>query len=238
MTETELALKLERLERDNRRLKGFALGVLALAAVLSTVSVIYSSRHAAQTIKAHEFDVVDRSGKVRVRIAIDQNKAQSGKAPVPIPEGATLGPPLNQGGMDWPTVALFDGQGKRFEEMGGPRAALRFWDPLGRVVVDLSGWTLSDDNTMADGRLALGPYAGWLNVRDLEGNPVTTQGVLLEAAASGQSKLELTDAHGFRMDLGTTETENGVTGESQKTSATSIVMFGNDKDHHVIWKAP
>ena len=54
MPETELVQRLERLERDNRRLKAFALGVLVLAAGLSAVS-FYAARHAATTIKAQKF---------------------------------------------------------------------------------------------------------------------------------------------------------------------------------------
>jgi hypothetical protein len=40
------------------------------------------------------------------------------------------------------------------------------------------------------------------------------------------------------MDLGSSSTTKTITGETQQTSAASIVMFGNDKDHYVIWKAP
>lgn len=56
--------------------------------------------------------------------------------------------------------------------------------------------------------------------------------------ASGGPNIELSDADGYSMDLGSTSIVIPKTGEKQQTSATSIVMFGSDKDHHVIWKAP
>jgi hypothetical protein len=63
MTETELVERLERLERAHRRLKGFALAALVLATALAT---IYATQPVPQTITAHQFNVVDGSGKVRV----------------------------------------------------------------------------------------------------------------------------------------------------------------------------
>lgn len=50
--------------------------------------------------------------------------------------------------------------------------------------------------------------------------------------------VSLTDRQGFSMALGSTATHTALTGETQQTSADSVVMFGNDKEHHVIWKAP
>ena len=55
---------------------------------------------------------------------------------------------------------------------------------------------------------------------------------------SGKPWLTLVDPQGFRMDLGDAQTVIPTTGETQQTSAASIVMFGNDEKHHVIWKAP
>jgi hypothetical protein len=60
----------------------------------------------------------------------------------------------------------------------------------------------------------------------------------MDVNSSGAPQVELSDPQGFRMDLGSTGTINLKTGETQRTSAASIVMFGNDKEHHVIWRAP
>ena len=57
-------------------------------------------------------------------------------------------------------------------------------------------------------------------------------------AAHGSSDITLMDGQGFEMDLGSTKMVTPTTGATQQTSADSIVMFGNDKKHHVIWQAP
>jgi hypothetical protein len=67
MSETELAGRLERLERDNRRLKRFALAALVLAATLAT---IYATQPVPESFTAHEFNVVDDSGGVRVKMGM------------------------------------------------------------------------------------------------------------------------------------------------------------------------
>ncbi|HLY61934.1 MAG TPA: hypothetical protein VKV95_14405 [Terriglobia bacterium] len=48
--------------------------------------------------------------------------------------------------------------------------------------------------------------------------------------------LKLTDYQGFQSLLGVAELETAGTGESHKTSASSLVMF--DKGQRVIWRAP
>ncbi|MBZ5538228.1 MAG: hypothetical protein LAO31_19925 [Acidobacteriia bacterium] len=63
MTETELAGRLERLERDYRRLKRLVIAALVLIAALGTIA---ATQPVAQTITAHEFHVLDSSGKVRM----------------------------------------------------------------------------------------------------------------------------------------------------------------------------
>lgn len=57
-------------------------------------------------------------------------------------------------------------------------------------------------------------------------------------AAHGSPSISLVDGKGFEMDLGSTNEVERTTGETKQTSAASIVMFGNDKEHHVIWQAP
>ncbi|HEV2418538.1 MAG TPA: hypothetical protein VGX94_12100 [Terriglobia bacterium] len=69
MTDTELARRLERLERDHRRLKGFALAVLVLAAA----SAVWFAIRVPSKIVAHGFDVVDGAGSVRVHMGFDSS---------------------------------------------------------------------------------------------------------------------------------------------------------------------
>ncbi len=61
MSEAELIGRLEKLGRDNRRLKRFVFFVLVVTTALAT---IYAMQPVPQKMKAHEFDMVDSSGKV------------------------------------------------------------------------------------------------------------------------------------------------------------------------------
>ena len=67
MTDSELLTRLEKLERDNRRLKRFGVAALALAA---GVGVVAAARPIPNAIKAHEFDVGDNAGKVRTELTV------------------------------------------------------------------------------------------------------------------------------------------------------------------------
>jgi len=67
MSEPELVGRLEKLERDNRRLKGFGLAALVIATAFAT---IYATQPIPETIKAHEFEVVDGTGNRRVSMGV------------------------------------------------------------------------------------------------------------------------------------------------------------------------
>jgi hypothetical protein len=163
MSERDLIERLEKLERDNRRLKGLALAPLVLATALAT---IYATQPVSPVIEAHMFIVVDDSG--RKRMTLSEN-----------------------------LIMLYDAQGK-------PRAMMSL-DPWGAAIV------LSD----AEGKAS----------------------ALLNVTPEGQPSITLGDRQGFEMDLGSTKTVVPVTGAVEQTSAASIVMFRNDKEHHVIWRA-
>jgi hypothetical protein len=169
MSEIELVGRLQKLERDNRRLKGFALAALVLAAALAT---IYATQPVPQTITAHRFDVVDDSGKVRASMAI-------------VSGGSAIG--------------LTDAQGNA--------RALMILDPVKGASV------------------LLGDAADKLR---------TT----LNVTPEGESSIALSDPQGFEMDIGSTKMAMPSTGATERTSVASIAMFGNDKERHVIWKAP
>ncbi len=165
MAEKELIERLEKLERDNRRLKGFAVATLILAAALGA---IYATQPVPDVIKAHEFEAVDSTGRVRAR-------------------------------MGAPIIWLTDAQGKT-------RPIMHF-DP-------------------GDG-FGIALY-------DAQGKDRADMGLL----PSGSPSITLRDPQGFRMDLGSAWTEPHAAGATRATSAASIIMFGNDKKHHVIWQAP
>jgi hypothetical protein len=162
MSETELTGRLEKLERDNRRLKGFAVAALVLATALAT---IYATQPVPQKVTAHTFEVVDDSGRLRAEL-----------------------------------------------RMSGDRPALTLYDAQRFPVVALAG---GDKPALF---LIRAENVGHVLLSD--------------------SFLRLVDAQGFEIDLGSTGKLNGGTGATEQTSAASIVMFGNDEKHHVIWQAP
>jgi hypothetical protein len=151
MSETDLIGRLEKLERDNRRLKGSALAALVLATALAT---IYAAQPVPQTITAHEFNVVDSSGGVRVIVGTFSGKPgiavfdpqhkphaimvvePSGKPEIIL--GDLQGPRV---GMmvdlsDRPNIALEDAQGRpravmALDSSGGPNISL--FDPQGEL---------------------------------------------------------------------------------------------------------
>lgn len=217
MREAEIASRLEKLERDNKRLKAV---VLAAAVVAAALSAIYATRPLPRVVRAREFEVVDNSGDVRARLSGDWNE---------------------------PTVGLFDTHGRARAMMsvlpnGSPAIVLSDAQSNPRAVIGVNpggapGITLYDAQGNGKTRATMGvnpdgsPVIG---VYDAQGIPRAT----MQVNPDGLPMISLDDARGYSMDLGSTATEDATTGEMQQSSAASIVMFGNDKQHHVIWHAP
>jgi len=199
MSETELIRRVEKLERDNRRLKGFGLATLVLATALAT---IYATQPVPQKITAHEFNVVDNSGRVRVRMHTFAT------VPPQIPDESEIG--------------VYDAQGRSAVHIiagpGGPSVIL--FAPTSEA--PQVGVRIHADSS---GEPSIGLF-------DAKGK------AYLGVGQSGLPSLTLSDPQGFEMDLGSTQTQKLVTGATEQTSAASIVMFGNDEKHRVIWKAP
>lgn len=60
----------------------------------------------------------------------------------------------------------------------------------------------------------------------------------MNVSSSGDPVIKLSDAQGYIMGLGSMSTVKPGNGERLQSSAASIVMFGNGRKHHVIWRAP
>jgi len=56
----------------------------------------------------------------------------------------------------------------------------------------------------------------------------------LSLTSKGAPNTELSDPEGYRLDFGSAKMIAPETGTTQQTSAASIVMFGNDKEHRVM----
>ncbi len=213
MTETELIRRLDKLERDNRRLKGFALGVVVLAAA---VIAIYASQPAPNKIVAHELEVVNESGIPRVIIDPGFVKLLDSKGNTSIELVAE-------------NVFLYK---RKISELG---PSLSLYGPKGKLSARLQGTDLMLYDARQEAAVRLGYTFG---MPTLSLGPPDEAGISMTVEPGDLPQIELSDARGFSMDLGSTVTESATTGETQKTSAASIVMFGNGKDHHVIWQAP
>jgi len=181
--------RLDKLERQNRRLKQSALAAFVVATALVTM---YATQPVPQKITAHRFDVVDDSGKMRV--AISNAEGRSG-------------------------IALFDAQ-------SNPRASMTL-DASGSPLM----WVC---DAGGKSRVSLGVFEDGpsISLRNEKGK------THIGLDPSGAPRITLADANGFQMDLGSTGAVNAKTGATEQTSAASIVMFGSDKEHHVIWQAP
>jgi len=309
MTDTEIARRLEKLERDNRRFKRLAFASLVLVAALGTIA---ATRPVPQKITAREFDVVDGTGKVRIRLSTTSFKASvevldaqgnSAASMEVYPGFSSIG-----AGKDGGDVALLTSSPQLGSSIGvgyspdwyaavGGKSGKALRDAMKSYLAQLKkgpnvGMAISPSGQPSlkmasqDGYSSLGPLA--LNFYDSGGTPAVslmnaqglggltfygkkkqrignqefpvqrmsladwgldfstedgTEVIRLGGAPAGGGlypvpHITLSDAHGFSMDLGSTAEVNSKTGATQQTSADSIIMFGNDKDHHAIWQAP
>jgi hypothetical protein len=124
-------------------------------------------------------------------------------------------------GTDWPEITLLD-------SMGRPRAQISVLSGMPLVAL-----------YSTEGK----PGAAMTIFSD--GSPTLTLSELQKRAsvdmsldASGSPLVRMHDTQGFEMDLGGTETLSRLSGKRTGTTADSIVMFGNGRNHRVIWQAP
>jgi hypothetical protein len=109
--------------------------------------------------------------------------------------------------------------------MFAPNATLALYDEKGQTKVILNDSDITFEN--AQGHLGGSLGSGILS---LQGSGDSSFALLTPY------NLSLSDADGFSATLGSSNLVSPRTGETQKTSAASLVMFGKNKN--VIWKAP
>lgn len=220
--------RVEKVEKQNRRLKQIGLGVAVLAGAVLLMGQARSNR----TIEAEKFVLKDANGRIRARLGMEAD--------------------------DRPTLALLDAKGFPLVSMGAGespflilcKGSCENQVQLGAYSSDLFGLALygNDKGAFHGLRVGLGVVKGvpGLNLfgedstqqasLDLETGPrLLLSGedgdVLLEKAS-----LEISDKQGFSTRVGSTALETPRTGESHKTSAASVVLFG--KDGKALWSAP
>jgi hypothetical protein len=212
--------RLDRLERENRRLKRLGLASLA---VMGSVLVMGQSP-AKRILEANEFILRDASGSVRATLKMDKGeplltlldshgKVEAGPEQIEFEDSngtnrALLG---SHSAIYYQQV-----EGKTVITDQGPGLLLS--GPDGRTRVDLRG--------MADG-------AEFLLYGQNSAN--STKQVYLSSAGDGPS-LTVSDDKGFKSVIGSVSLSIPSTGGSSRTSAASIVLF--DKDGKVIWNVP
>jgi hypothetical protein len=244
---SELETRLEKLERQNRRLKGLGLGFLLI--VLSGLLLAQTSHkpaHAApasaasatyDTLVVHRLELRDEAGKLRGLLVV-----KNGGPGLSLYDDA--GRPRAALDVDGKSPGLFlsDDAGMPRVALGvtGEGPVLGLYDDAGKPRVDLQvtgevpGLFLDDAAGRPRVALAVFGKGPGLGLYDAAGKPRAE----MDVNSSGAPQVELSDPQGFGMGLGASDTMIERTGQTRHTSAASIVMFGNDKGHHVIWQAP
>jgi len=219
MTDTELAHRLENLERDHRRLKRVATAVIALvaafgviyAASCSSIRKMAEAKLSAQKITAREFDVVDGAGKVRVKIAMDCLPATN----------------------CWPEIRLFDQDGTPMTAIGAGTLSVSREKEAAILLGDRLQFSVAPKGVPPRVTAELGSGTGDGGLLSLVG-----QGQSYVRVNANSPNVEIQDSQGYTMNLGVADLTMVTSGQSSQTTADSIVMFGNDNKHHLVWRAP
>jgi hypothetical protein len=262
-TSESLVARVERLERENRRLKRITLaaGVLAAAGLLLAPSA--PKKEPPKVLKAREVQVVDDQGVARITMKIEANGDPA--LSITGTKGSGLRMGLAQGR---PSLSLSDETRVRAVlEVGKDAAALDFDDADGRRTARLeaganTGLLLGDAKSVgAEASLTLGekgPSVSLSSPGDVGDASVTllaspTFGPLIAASKGlaaarlnvsyqGEPSVTVSDSEGRdRAVLGVTKLEierkkRGKVVEKQKTDPSSLVLF--DREETVVWKAP
>lgn len=222
-TNEEILVRLERLERENRRLKRSALMTVAIAA-----SLIVSLGLLGQTQTTQHKTPASRAKKPAAPAAAPATPAP---APFVMPKN-----------IEAESFVLKDPNGRVRAElaMSGEGPSLKFRDQSGTALVTLSLLDSAPGGPLlllSDGQhrssLSMSVASGSGSQLSLIGERADIQAHI--GVAPDGTTLELTDKDGFTTSIG-----NGVkaakNGQAKTTTAGSITLFG--KDRKVLWSAP
>jgi hypothetical protein len=221
--------RIEALEKENRRTKRLGVSAVVIAATLGAIA---ATGPVPDVIKAHEIDVVDGTGDVRIRLWVQKEGIASvgvfdtkGVIGAVISWDNFLGPHIDLGYHKAPNLPSGLPHGSMV-----PDITIGDQPLLGPVIMLSRGGSLGPSVN-----LGVTP-SGQPNIvlADSKGNDRAA----ISLSANGAPRIDLTDPEGYSLDLGSTNTVTTRTGETEQTSAASIVMFGNDEKRKVIWKAP
>lgn len=204
----DINLRLEKLERENRRMKRIG---IAAAVVVSTF-IVGGQAKTSKIVEANEFRLLDASKKVRALLSMS----------------ATGGPELTLNDADGNFVVSLS-------TAPMPSLTLR---PIGtgQSVYLHAGTTDSPNASLGLGLPPSGILidAGGHNAIEMSGSAGTFRVNLDEDL--GGPRITVTDKEGYSLNLGSVDLELPGPGENERTPAASLVLFGKDKK--VLWSAP
>jgi len=232
-----LAVRLERLEKQNRRIRGIGIALLVLAAAL----VLMAQTPGHRTVEANEFVLKDANGTVRGRWSVgeygpgfallDANDKARVVLNVLDPTGAGL--------------ILSDASGKGragfVATVNGPVLNLTDANGKDRVLLtaddteDSAGLLLYDKEGNQPVRLSVGAGRAHL-ILFPPGEAPTARLIYLGASPGLGPQLMVKDKEGFSTIIGTANLASPRTGATGKTSAASVILL--DKDSKLLWQAP
>lgn len=220
----QLLERVGKLERLVRRLElGIAVaGALLIALIATAVVRMRSTTLAGDTLSVRQLDITDAKGTQRVVIGV---AADGPEVKLLGADGKDLVADLS-GYSHGAMLALNYGLGT-----GTPEMAIISADQAG------SGLELEGRGPVGgkgSGLLRLRSHGSAASFQMWDGGDMSEH-LDLEATDEGPS-VRLADRGGYSSTLGAEETVIGRTGEHQKTSAASLVLFGNDGK--VLWSAP
>ncbi|HEV2381818.1 MAG TPA: hypothetical protein VG206_18775 [Terriglobia bacterium] len=239
MTPEDIAQRLEKLERDNRRLKGFAVGVLVLATALSAID---ATQPIPDVIKTHKLVVVDARGEPRAFLSGTEDPVSYKEENYQIgPDLELLDPKGNPGislgyvvqkKVSIPGLMLNDPTKARITILAQPSGypQIELSDAQGQST-DLTSTSVAFKDAKGNARAIVGAEADIganIELRDAAGE--TRARMLVNP--SGVPTIKLDNAEGYSLAL-------GILGNAVAPyPPVAISIYGSDKKHSVIWQAP
>lgn len=217
--------RLDALERQNRRLRSSGLALALLVAGILTLGATLTpptnSGQVPDLLQARDLQLLDSYGELKAELSLD-----SGTPMLALYDRtSTAEPPV-----------LPNGNGVLDMKKGDGEIMVLVGNGISGISMQGNGLHLDMNDRAADRSVYL--QSDELGKRLLLGGGLSRVTPVQLSFFHEERPLQFIDSAGFETDLGVTGTITPTTGEHQQTSTASMVMFGNDKLHHVIWEAP
>jgi len=211
-----IVARLERVERENRRLKRAVVSVLVIIGAI----FVMAQAQGTKVVDATQFNVRDASGRVRGAFGAFEGLTQLTLYGPGGPQSGNPGASMVAigNGKQRPFVMFTDGKGKTRLDLvldNGDAPGLRLYNREAQEIVSLTASGNSGD--LGIGRV---------------GDP---EQIDVSVDPDYGPHLVLSDKAGLQAVIGAANVQTP-RGETLPTSAATIVLFGKDK--HVLWSAP